>query len=176
MRSRNRPKSTPASSLAVRSHEVGVGDGTRAVARAAGAAEVVAGAVEAAPRLVRVDGGAAGGAAAGAQLQPGDEPEAAHERLLAQLPAQADRGEERPLVPCRQAARPVVAAGQREQLAVREGVVDAAHIRGQLPHAERALGWLRILAGAEVVPELVVVGKIAGFRGGGGRAVRLDAV
>src|SRR5205823_13081391 len=41
-------------------HEVGVGDGTRAVARAAGAAEVVAGAVQAAPRLVRVDGGAAG--------------------------------------------------------------------------------------------------------------------
>src|SRR5207249_11956171 len=81
-------------------HEVGVGDGTRAVARAAGAAEVVAGAVEAAPRLVRVDGGAAGGAAAGAQLQPGDEPEAAHERLLAQLPAQAHRTQARPIVAC----------------------------------------------------------------------------
>src|SRR2546430_11382284 len=96
-----------------------------------------------------VDRRVPGNAAAGAQLQPGDEPEAAQERLLAQLPAQADRWEERPLVPCRQAARAVVAAGQREQVAVREGVVDAAHVRGQLPHAQRALGWLRILAGAQ---------------------------
>src|SRR2546430_10707615 len=46
-----------------------------------------------------VDRRVPGNAAAGAQLQPGDEPEAAQERLLAQLPAQADRQEERPLVP-----------------------------------------------------------------------------
>src|SRR5207253_4123103 len=82
-------------------HEVGVGDGPGAVPGGAAAAEVVPGAVQAAPRLVRVDGGVAGGAATGAQLQPGDEPEAAHERLLAQLPAEADRREERPLVPRR---------------------------------------------------------------------------
>src|SRR5439155_23428750 len=64
-------------------HEVGIGDSTRAVAGGAGAAEVIAGAVQATPRLVRADGGVAGGAAAGAQLQPGDEAEAADERLLA---------------------------------------------------------------------------------------------
>src|SRR5437667_12328640 len=56
-------------------HEVGVGDGTRAVAGGAAAAEVVAGAVQAAPRLVGVDRRVPGNAAAGAQLQPGDEPE-----------------------------------------------------------------------------------------------------
>src|SRR5256886_16264443 len=88
----------------------------------------------------------AGRAGAAAQLERGNEGEAAHERLVADLPAEADRREERPLVPRRQATRAVVAAGEREEVAVLEGVVDAAHVRGQLPHAERAARPLRILA------------------------------
>src|SRR5207237_9721472 len=121
---------------------------------AGGGGAMSARAVQAAPDLVRGDGGIAGRARAGAQCERREEAEAAHERLVADLPAEAGRREERPRVPRCQATRAVVAAGEREEVAVLEGVVDAAHVRGQLPHAERAARRLRILTGAEVVPEL----------------------
>src|SRR5204863_7823305 len=93
-----------------------------------GRAEVVRGAQERALGLVRTDGRVAGHAVATAQLEGVEESESPHERLVPELPCQADGREGHPLVPGRQLAGAVAADRGRDSVTVPQRVDYATNV------------------------------------------------
>src|SRR5207237_10286631 len=83
--------------------------------------------------LIRIDGGVSRASVADPQLQVGEEPHPLDEAFFREAPGKGGRGEYLTLVSRGQARGAIVAAGEGEQVAVLERVVDAGHEGRQGP-------------------------------------------
>ncbi len=84
-------------------------------------------------RLIRIDRRVSRLSVADAELQVGEETAVLDEAFLGEAPGERGRGKHLALVPRRQARRTVFAAGEREEVAVLERVVQPGHVGFQGP-------------------------------------------